>query len=385
MVVIPADGEAASVSLRVRAAPGIDGRVVFHLGRPVGDIAVYCIPFGNGGEFLPRAELRRHGASETRVRADGGFAFSFHDLEPGRYRIGVALGRGPVSAHRDVEVDSSLVEAVVDVSEPATARFIPLQVLAANGEPVSDAEIHSLHQSEERTRGGAVFVFRLGGGRYLVQRPAVDYQCPGGIDDGGRGRVFASHPGHGVVGTDFAASTRSLLLRFAVRHRVRIGVRLADSNGRRGGLCVRAVSAADGNIPETLARDAWQPFPDDGEVTLSLPEGDNLVSLATRTNASSPFLIGQRTIRVGSTGCPPVTFDVPELHEIVALIPEPRSEVSIRAADGGYPAVFRVPSPSTRITIRGIPNGAYVIAAHGYRTEVALSGPGEVSLRGKRE
>ena len=161
------------IVLTLHGRPGIRGRVIFEDGELVGWTQVRALRFT--GTNVPGADrLRQQGKRASAHRNE----YSFQDLKPGRYALGVEIGSRVVGLTQ-VEVVDSVVEQDIRLGAFDPAEFVLIHVFDPEGERINDARFRTSFKSGGgSSSGGGTAVRRKDGGYH------VPHHDPSGIGAG---------------------------------------------------------------------------------------------------------------------------------------------------------------------------------------------------------
>ncbi|MHC4932334.1 MAG: carboxypeptidase-like regulatory domain-containing protein, partial [Planctomycetota bacterium] len=147
------EGQAVKTqAFELQSRPGVRGQVRFPNGEHAGYLNAYLLRIGAEARPSP-ANLVQHG-QQVWLSPDEGYGFAYKDLEPGRYMIGIALGRTALLAHRTVAVSDHMAECVFEITEFDPSQFVVLRVYDPDGSPLTDAEIETAYRTENSSSSG---------------------------------------------------------------------------------------------------------------------------------------------------------------------------------------------------------------------------------------
>ena len=143
---LEAGATAPLVVLTVEGRSGIRGRVIFPEERLKNAYPrVHLLPLPVGAEVNLNALADAE--PEVRLWRDDD-EFSFLDLLPGRYAVGVNRDWGaPIDVHKVVDVGVGVVECELQLPPPDLDKFILVTVLRPDGQPAGDVSFGFTHRS----------------------------------------------------------------------------------------------------------------------------------------------------------------------------------------------------------------------------------------------
>ena len=309
--------------------------------------------------------------------------FLFHDLEPGRYRVGVGYGeiayQPQVAAF--VQVEGGITDYLIDLPEPPAGSVLRVRLLDPAGEPVSlvtwnVAQEKNGNESSssgvESLRGadGVHFVPIMGGGEYA----------------GGRSTIEAVSPKWGSIGTEFDPGSEEVIeLRFR---------RAAEVTGVLRGY---AGSGYEGRIrfqweaPE--ARPSAMEFGGVGSGTIAAdgtmrmkPQqaGKRVLAIYVSTGSHWWARVAEKTFTL-EAGRQSVVAELPRLHQLrVAWQGKGRPELMMipgQVEDIEGLGVWEATVDESNVaTFSGLPAGRYKLSGTDTETDIEIPAQTEVRL-----
>ncbi|MCZ6788249.1 MAG: carboxypeptidase-like regulatory domain-containing protein, partial [Planctomycetota bacterium] len=163
------------IVLTLHGRPGIRGRIIFEEGELMGWTQVRLLRMT--GAKMPRAaRLRKHG---KRASAHVGGEYSFPDLKPGRYVLGVEIGSRVVGLTQ-VEVEDRVVEQDIRLGAFDPAEFVVIHVFDPKGKRITDAKFSTSFESgNASSSGGGTAVRRKDGGYYVPHHDSSNIDAGG--------------------------------------------------------------------------------------------------------------------------------------------------------------------------------------------------------------
>ena len=146
-----------------------------------------------------------------------GEEYSFQDLEPGRYAVGVSMGHGrAILGQRVVEVQGELVRADLEIEQVDFSRFLTVYALDTQGEPLDDVQYQFKYEREGSSSSSSISGLDLeDGGRLLCIPPKhlAAFEAP---QEGDVFTLSASHNEFGQQSLALAAGQREVTFSFAL-------------------------------------------------------------------------------------------------------------------------------------------------------------------------
>jgi len=344
-------GEAVEpVVLRLAGRPGLFGEVRITGIADLSDLYARCLRFG-GDEPPPDADLLQHGQRDSLNRDAG---YRFRDLEPGRYAVGLALGRGLLLARRVVEVADHAARCDFELDGVDPAGVAVVRVLGPDEKPVEDVRFRTEYRSGRSLSSGGGPALRRDDGAYLV---------PHHPHDSGKGGTYV------IVGRSGEYGARRI--EYERRERTTLEMRFGPP--------ARLAATIDGFLKSPLqarlrlaldSRKAGRAKAEpDGEGRAVLgpvqPGGYDLV-LALDSGRIREHPIARTPVTLGP-GDNEARIAIPPLYELTIEDCDVAGNVQLRreGADSARMPRWKRPDAAGKIVFAGLPAGRYQLSAGG--------------------
>jgi hypothetical protein len=170
---VEAGRDAEPITFRLTGRPGIRGTVRFAGGERFSNLRAYALRFGDRG--APTREQLGAQGKERWIFQQNGFEFSFLDIPPGRYLLGVGSRRADVFATATVDVGERLATTEIVVEEIDPKFYVVVRVLGPGGEPAGVDDVSTSYETENSSSSGGSTWARRADGSYIVFHHDHDY------------------------------------------------------------------------------------------------------------------------------------------------------------------------------------------------------------------
>lgn len=372
---LPEGSPPTTIRFVLRGSAGIRGRVEFDGYSLEGGLTVRCARMPAGGGADP-ALLEGRGVRSASAHSHDGFSFSFPDLSPDRYLLGVALSpQGKPIAREEVEVGSAFVTRNLRVGAIDTGDLLVVRVLAPDGSPVEGVQFTKGHRKGNSSSSSGGQELRRSDGVYLVAP-----QDPGTVVAEGEAKwwIEAASPLHGTKRVEYRPDeAREIVIRFDEPGRVEVTVTGYRGSPLEGSLQVAVQPVEAGGSSGRHYFDEGTRLDAEGRATVAgLQPGECEVVVLMgeyphRTVARFPV-----TVRSGRI---PVSIPVPTLHSVTVFGAE--GPAHLRKKGDPYWNDSRNASADGRVGFDGLPEGDYTVRSGSKSQDFHLPGTAEVRLQ----
>ena len=359
--------EPTKLVLKLSARTGIHGRVLLPSdGLRGGRTQVLLLGLGSHQEV----DLRLLSQSGEVGSLRNG-SFSFLDLEPGRYVVGVASGRGSgIRAHRVVTVSEGICDATIDVPPLDRSRLLTVTALDPAGLALAELDFRLTHQlsSTGSTNSTSLEALRDRERRHLLfLRPELAEIYFSNQTQGHEFLLTIFHNRYGNKTVPLRAGQLELSVRFSEAAEVSVKV-LGYSDSDCLGRVSLSIARALGDEIQMSQHEQLSP---NGTCRIeSLEAGSYRLALRLRKREELSTLaagheILVQTVELG-TGPNEVVLQLPPLFDLHVYHPEAEAGARLSVVDqdspwGGARATF---DAGGRATVTEIPAGAYELHCH---------------------
>jgi len=373
-VTVEAGGTPPEVRLDLAARLGVKGRVTFEDDQRTSGARVRLARIPQGRDADPA--LLTTGARDESLHSfeDGPLSFSFLDLAPGRYLVGVSRAwQGLVVAWKEVEVSDSVVEVELEIPALEREEYVILRVLGPDGESLPKVDVKTGFRSKNSSSsGGSVVLDRPDGVRWVLHHQA---NVDAGAEDA-RLWIGVSARGYGYREVEYEPGTApSLEVRFAAPAMLEVTITGLAGNRYEG-----RVTAGLHGSPRT---DGWggshgASEPDaQGRVTFgAVQPGPHVLVLSIRGDPFGGSVIAEKEIEL-SSGANSVRIAMPELYEVVLEGLTGTGWLSRRGNDGFHRTVAS--TQDGRAVVDALPAGTYTARAG--QKQATFTVPGATTVR----
>jgi len=373
------------VTLRLRARPSLRGRLVLPDGFESDRATVYLLrspASGMAGEPLLIGQGTSWHSSAPMHE------FTFRDLAPGAYTLGVSLGheRDAIHHSESLEIGDGITERSVVMPAPDRSTYLVVRLLDPAGAPIRNATVWAQYLEDGRTVAGSMRAGLRADGAWVLGWFDRRNRGSAGRDsvafDAAKGafRVTASAPGFGSIGGDIPAGSASEGdLQFAPPGSLTVAIEGYVGSSLHGrlrayleGKDVRT-GRTQGTYADlgTLDREGRAEFP-------AVQPGDYDLVLTVGRGGRGIWPISRTPIFVGSAAAEG-RVAIPPLHAVRIL--GAKEWASLRRSDDTNWA-FQTDRPGSdgSIVLDCLPAGEYVAEGSGLTATFTLPGPSEVTL-----
>ncbi|MCI0339992.1 MAG: hypothetical protein L0216_02380 [Planctomycetales bacterium] len=196
-VTVPREGGVARVTLALKEAPGIRGRVLDPEGGDEESVSVYALKAPPEAAPDPK-QIKESG---KRVYVGGAHGtFCFRDLPPGTYLVGAARGwDGPVVVTESVAVTDRMETRDLALPPPDPGAEVLVRVLGSSGESLADVTFGYRYEEKGSSSSGGVQAVRRPDGSWRIS-PSEEFleaYRSGKPDSGVKISVTATSASHG--------------------------------------------------------------------------------------------------------------------------------------------------------------------------------------------
>jgi Carboxypeptidase regulatory-like domain/PDZ domain len=347
------------LTLRLRPRPGIRGKVTFADGVATDSVRVALQPVHGNAD--PDPVLLERASKTTWVRAHDDMTYTFSDLAPGTYLIGVLVDRKAVVS-AIVTVAGGMEECDLVVPSPDLSEVVFIRVLGPDGKDLADVSMSTAFRSRTNSRSGGGQSIRMPDGRWRVRRPENDDDEP---ETGGKHFVSARSRSHGVQEVEYVpGKDHEITIRFEDPAKLTVTiagyvgsgyenlvtVSLAWPRKDRGHRGAGSNGAIDAEGKVTVGPVVAGPC----EIHLSVSMGEN----RSATIAKLPITL--------VAGANEKTIALPRLYTLTILAEgkHAKQRLGLRAKDGDLRLWGQRPK-NGKLVFRGIPAGTYFIESQG--------------------
>jgi hypothetical protein len=376
-----AEGQAVKTqAFELQSRPGVRGQVRFPNGEHAGYLNVYLLQIGAGTQPQP-AGLTQHG-QQTWVSADEGYGYSYKDLAPGRYMVGVALGRNALLAHKTVTVLDHMVDCVFEITEFDPSQFVVLKVYAPDGSLLADANIDTAYRRENSSSSGGGQSMRRKDGSYLVAHHATD-----DVSDGGTYYVTVKSDRFGTKEVGYQrGKIKELEVRFLAPAVLKVTVAGYVGSGQEELISV-ALKAIAGEEDGFRSSGASKKPTAAGTLELGPAEPGEYEVVVYAGKARYGGLRASATPVSLRAGQNEVTVAMPRLHSLTVEVPGGKAGETLRLRNevaGGWSATSGTLDDQGRATFELLPEGRYKISREAAgEMVISIPGPGLVVFKGQ--
>jgi hypothetical protein len=347
-VVVPDDGTAPVVTLRLRPKPGLRGKVTFAEGRPLGTIKVQALRLGAAEQPEP-AQLPD--AGETAWVYGVTYEFDEDEVGRGRFLVGVVFNE-TVVAWRVVEVGDGLAQCDFHVEELSREDFVAVEVRGPGGAHLGDFEVLAgvVEDSWVWTDDDSAFRLR-DGGLLVAHYPA---------DEGGRRFVEVVSERFGRKRAYYErGQARPVRIEFGTPGRLSVTLRGYVGSGNEG--LWRGALVPSGRTAGEIARlgEDAAVFGDAGEIAFGPVEVGRYL-LVVYIQVGDEFLEAARhdlRLRAGENR---LAIPIPALHRLVVRAPGLKPGTVLELDRGGpWPTIERRVGEDGRAVFLRLPAGRY--------------------------
>ncbi|MEM8885047.1 MAG: hypothetical protein AAGD14_13325 [Planctomycetota bacterium] len=295
------------IAFRLKGRPGIRGKVVFPRGEQFSNLRVYALRFT--GDETPKISTLSSKGKESWVSEHNQFGYSFLDLLPGRYLVGVGARKGAIFAKTTVDVAQQTTQADLVVDQIDPSLYVVLRIAGPDGNPVPVGQLMTSYKTENSSSsGGGAWARRLDGS-YIVFYHEHDYE------DGGTFGITVTSPDFGRRKVEYKrGGKRELEIRFAAAARLEVVV----SNYTGSKYADRIRVGLRRTLPGTTETSTDQkPLDAEGKVTLGPVEvGAYELILVAQAGRHSGVTAASRPVTLAA-GNNEASIAIPALHELV--------------------------------------------------------------------
>ncbi len=370
-VTVPPEGPAPEVRIDLEGHPVLQGRIVWPPGERVSSARVRIVRIPAGKAADP-ALLASSGQDRTVYNGD---AFTFADLPPGRYLVGVTRGwSGPPAATQEVEVGNGITDVDVKVPSLAPGEYVPVRILDPDGKPVSNVQITAGYRSKNRSgSSGAIAIDRPGGEKWVLT----------GVDDpdvekDARYWIAVSSPAYGTKTVEYQpGATAAAEVRFEEPGKVDVEITGLAGTSYDGRARAHLGPAPGGDVQRVMSISIPDPGPD-GRVTLSgIQPGDYELVLSLSYGRGSSSTIASKPLTVHS-GPNRVSIAMPALYEVT--IDGLDRNAYVRPKEGNQGAFRSLEGMDGRAVVDGLPAGTYTVQSGAKKSDFTVPGTSTVHL-----
>ena len=164
-----ASEEPERLVLELEGRSGIRGRVAYAGSRfSRGFARVYVLPMTGGAEV----DLELLAQSDTNYGLRGASEYSFLDLAPGSYVVGVGRSwNSPIVAHQIVEVGNTILKCDLEVPALDPSDYIVVRAFGSDEKPIAGVEFSFRHWYESGSSGSGLRALTDVAGVYFLSVP----------------------------------------------------------------------------------------------------------------------------------------------------------------------------------------------------------------------
>lgn len=165
-ITLDLDSEPSPLSFSLKTRPGIRGRVVFPVDEEPEYGYVYLLKSAKDDESTVEQLLRSENRAYAYSRND--YEFTFNDLSPGIYLVGVTRDRRKIAAAQNVEVTETVTELNLEVPAIEAEDYVVLWVYGPDGEILKDVNVNVTYRSDRRSTSGRTTTIKKDDGSMWV-------------------------------------------------------------------------------------------------------------------------------------------------------------------------------------------------------------------------
>jgi hypothetical protein len=157
---------AEPIIFQLSGRPGIRGNIRFATGDRLSSLRVFALRFS--GDKPPSNEQLGAQGKETWGWKNNNFEFSFMDLPPGRYLLGVGTRKGSIFTTKTVDVGAQLVTTELVVEQIDPKHYVLVRVLGPDGKPIAVDQMSTSYKAGNSSSSGGGTWARRTDGSYMV-------------------------------------------------------------------------------------------------------------------------------------------------------------------------------------------------------------------------
>lgn len=290
-ITVEAGTTPTKLRLELRGRPGIVGYVNVAKGDPnTSTLRVHLMPLGAQQEV----DLLQLANSSQTSSSRKGSEYTFTDLEPGRYVVGAARGRGsPILQHKVVEVLHTKVQCNLDLPALDLTETLRVTVLGSSGEHLNKVRFILTVKRKGSSRSGGMQAMRDKVGSYLLEFSAEAHKSYFGEEaDSATFELQANHEDYGPQTVELNRGQTELKMAFVTPGTLEVTVAGYQGSGYEGRLQVTA-SLKTGDTARNFYSSSFSPsggnnLTAEGVQTItSLTPGSYTVTLAAKPKGTS--------------------------------------------------------------------------------------------------
>ncbi|MFT7667928.1 MAG: hypothetical protein ACI8X5_000614 [Planctomycetota bacterium] len=311
-----------TINLHLRGRLGIRGTARLAKGDPAGDLLhVKLLPMGPQQELDLNAVLY----SVTARRIEPGAEYSFLDLEPGRYVVGVSRGwYSAITRHEIIELSGTggIVQCDLDLPPVDRSRAIHISATGPNGRGLSGVRFTMEVKRGMSASNGHLDSLFEGQGKYLLLLAMADEAA---YFDGKKTSVTlnleATHPLYGQQTVKLGKRQREVQFTFSTPGSLKVTILGYDGSGREGRLRIQMTNLEDPSTAQGLNPGNGLKIGPGGTLKISgITPGRYQVSLMSTPNLKEkkwtfPVRVNQAELEV-LPGENHVQLDIPRLYAL---------------------------------------------------------------------
>jgi hypothetical protein len=338
------------LAFALKGRPLLRGRVTFPDGEASDGVVVHLQRLA--ADQKPTPESVRAAGKNAWVPGSGDSRFSFPDLAPGRYALGLARGHnGPVVAVEEAEVGDGPAEKDLRMPSPDPSEYVVVRALGPDGRPLADLQVQTGYSSKNRSRsGGSATIRRPDGTLWAFHQPQES-----GEDPEGKYWVTVQSRSHGTKRAEYRKGEQDeVTLRFEEPARLEVRVTGAKGTPYEGSLSFSLQATgedrrfADGSRPPSGA--------DGVQVFAAVQPGDYVLLLTLQSDRRQvPLSRTPVTLRAGKNE---VAVPLPPLHSVTVTGAE--GQVLVQSTGEERFSVYQ-PTTEGKALFDGLPEGEYTV------------------------
>jgi len=368
------------VQFALRDRPGIHGQVVMPAGENKGAVQVYIMSL-KPGETPDEKRLRSEGQS-TWIHGRSP-KYSFMDLQPGTWAVGLSLDQRTMALIETVEVGRGLATLDLTVPEPNREEYLVVRLEGPGGKLITDVSFSTGYRAGGSSSSGGSRTARMPDGTWHVWHPKV----PDSTTETVTYTLSATSQQYGTQNLEYDRTTTSeLLLRFEDPGTLEVTIAGYQGSGVEGGVGL-IVEPAKGQ------RNSWyypqrnnRPDSEGRQSFTTLTPGPYRILVYLKRTGSQYFVAARVPITVKS-GKNTETVNLPAFHSLTVLSPVAKegAHFSISSSGGSGELSFydNARISAGKAVFERVPAGTYVLSDRSGsiegRMEVTI--PGQTVVR----
>ncbi len=329
------DSAASPLRLTLKTRPGIIGQVVFPPGERPENVRVFLVS-SSSADVDPQVLLQSDRSDW--LSHHNKFQFSFKDLEPGGYVVGMSRQHNTgVVASTFVEVTDKLERVEIEVPALGPDEYFVLWVRDPAGEIVRDFSTGITYYHGNGSHGTSPATLKKDdGSTWVLREPAADDLT---IDEIERAELRIQSPKYGSKTAAFDyQSADTIEVQFVDPAFLDVTVRgLAGSDleGRLEGVLALTEENNGARHTRYVTQQSGQGFDGDGRKRFGPVEpGEYMLHLQVRHKRHQHRVIHEERVQVG-TGENAVTVPLPAVYTLTVRMPEGREKMRIQIQKSG--------------------------------------------------